>query len=233
MMIRTLTLAAGLAVAGSAQAGFLGIDFVVDQAGTTAARALGGTLADATVYRLYAAFDQDGFAFNNIFNVNFAFNSGSFNQDPFGAADHNAPPGPAIIGLVPAAEWDTYVTVNGGTAALDGNGLNFGPGASVVGDSGWFTTPPTGLGIPVLNADLNGWFTVLLGQFTVVGAGTRSNAPVEGDYFATLTNLDGSALQGNSLQLTGVQGFGFVPTPGALALFGLAGLTASRRRRSA
>jgi len=234
MMIRALTLAAGLAAASTAHAGFQGVDIIADADATAAARALGGDLADATVYRMFAAWDTDGNEFLNIFNVNFQIGStGSLFQDTlFGGGQDLMPWGSGQIDFQASLEFDTWATVNGGAAQEDGNGVNFA-GTGMDMDSGWFTTPPTGLGIPVLNPDVNGFYTVLLGQFTVIGADTR--ADITGDYDLTFNDENGETVQGNSAELTGgaVQGFGFIPTPGAMALFGLAGLTAARRRRSA
>jgi len=252
MMIRALTLAAGLAAASTANAAFLGVDFVVDDQATADARTLGGDLADATVYQMVAAWDNDGNRLNNVFNVNFQLSSSGslFQQDLFGTDKNNGPQSSDSFGFEPKLEFDTFVTMNGGDVQFDGNGFISRSsqglsGAGLTGNSGWFTTPGTFLGNPIQGneavaglssaIDLSSAYTVWLGQFTVVGASARDvlqgsvslnfNAGVGPD------NLGGTEFAGTASELTGLDS-DFVPTPGALSLFGLAGLTAARRRRA-
>lgn len=239
MMIRALTLAAGLAAASSAHAGFVGWDMRVDAAATADAQALGIGGGSATVYRMYAVFDDAGNKLLNVFNANFETTDGStLYQDSFGG---DLAPTASFIGLVPTLAYDSFVTINRlfsdanstppitDTTSLDPN-FQFTTNG-LTNNSGWFnSSPPNEQGLAVQNGSV--WET-LVGQFTVIGGtapvidGPTSNA--DGRWFgaAALTYNDAS---GATQQFFSQ---GFIPTPGAMALFGLAGLTAGRRRRSA
>ena len=231
MMIRALTLAAGLAAASSAHAGFVGWDMRVDVGATADAQALGGTLADATVYRMYAVFDTAGDQVLNVFDANFATTDGStLYQDAGGT---NVAPSDFIVGIVPTARYDSFVTLNllteNTTVSTDANFTFTSNG--LTNNSGWFNSnPPNELGLTIQNGDV--WET-LVGQFTVLGgtgavvAGPTAN--VDGRWFGA------ASISYNDATGATIQEFqaGFIPTPGAMALFGLAGLTAARRRRSA
>lgn len=227
--------------------GFLGVDLVMDPDATAAARALAGDtpeLADATVYQLVAAFDEDGFRFDSVFNLNFQIGSGGrlFQETSVGADD--SPPSDAFIGFVSAVEFDSFATFNGGEASLDSNGFVTRQsqgltGAGLTGESGWFTTPSTGLGFPVLNneavvgldanIDLSSVYTVWLGQFTAIGLAPGSEPFMSGSIGVGFnrgvdpnTGLGGDPFQGI---------IAIVPAPSAVSCLALAGLASSRRRR--
>lgn len=224
-MIRALTLAAGLAAASSAHAGFVGFDMRVDADATANAQALGGGLAGAVVYRAYAVFDTAGDKVLNVFNADWATtNGGTLYQDGFGG---NFAPQASFIGLVPSLRYDSFVTLN---LLTDNTSVSGDPDLAFTANGvagGWFNSnPPNNLGLTVANGSV--WET-LLGQFTVVGGTRAATGNGDGNWFgqASLTWNDAS---GATQQ---VFDQGFIPTPGAMALFGLAGLTAGRRRRSA
>jgi len=242
---RVVAGAMALAAASAAEAAFMGIDLVVDQAATDAARSSGvAELADATVYQMVAAWDNADNHLNNVFNINFQIGSGGslFQETSVGVDD--SPPSDALIGFVPEVEFDSFATINGGEASLDSNGFVTRQsqglsGAGLTGDSGWFTTPSTGLGLPVLNneavagldanIDLSSVYTVWLGQFTAIGltpgsepfrsgsVGVNFNEGVDPE-----TGLGGQPIQGI---------IPIVPAPGAVGCLAMAGLIACRRRR--
>jgi hypothetical protein len=235
MMIRALTLAAGLAAASSAHAGFVGWDMRVDQAATDAAQGV-AALAGSTVYRMYAVFDDADNVIVNVFNANFSTTDGSTlwqTPAPFGSS---VAPNAGFFGFEPTLQFDSFVTLNQlstptgtTTVTLDNDFAWSGNGVAA---GGWFnSSPPNLLGASVQNGSV--WET-LVGQFTVIGGGSR-------EIPGPTTNGDGrwSGLAGitfnKGIGTTTVQlaDQGFIPTPGAMALFGIAGLTAARRRRSA
>jgi hypothetical protein len=233
MMIRALTLAVGLAAASSAHAGFVGWDMRVDADATANAQGVAG-LAGATVYRMYAVFDDADNVVVNVFNANFSTtNGGTLFQSgpPFGG---NVAPNSGFFGFDATLRYDSFVTIGeesnlGSTSVITDPDFAWAAGGVAAG--GWAnSSPPNLLGASVQNGSV--WET-LVGQFTVLGGTREIPGPT--------TNADGNwnGLAGitfnKGIGTTTVQlaEQGFIPTPGAMALFGIAGLTASRRRRSA
>ena len=131
--------------------------------------------------------------------------------------------------LVPSLEWDSYVTIG----ALYANGSpfanndlldigvdwsSFNAGGSIETDNGsWFITPADAQGEEMFGS-------VLIGQFTVVG-GTGSGY----HDLVMQFNLQGKDADGVTWQAYNVGQL--IPTPGAMALLGLAGFAGRRRRR--
>jgi hypothetical protein len=128
----------------------------------------------------------------------------------------------ALIPLFPSLEYDSWVTI-GSENQTDNAMLDIGidwtdfeNGGDIETDNGvWFATPND---MQVIAGDD---FRVLIGQFTTFGFFSEVYGYVnlqgkQGD-FETFVARD--------------QYFGWIPTPGALAIFGLAGLNSYRRRR--
>ncbi len=225
-MIRTIAMAAGLAVgASAANAAFLGATIVEgDSAGASAV--LGQA---ATVLNIYAAFDGagDGQA-NTVVStsfVNINLLSGTFYQDAFGGV---TPPNAAFFPLAPSLQYDSFGTIgapdNSGPGAAISTEPGTGEGATNY-SGGWFNSnPPNGVG--AASVDLGGGqFGTLLFQLTIIGGseqGAQTITELISGSMSVFTQGDGVAVE-NFVK--------FVPTPGALALFGVAGLAATRRRR--
>ena len=237
-MIATL---AGLAVAGSASAAFTG--YVVTSTNVTSgANAL-------TVYTLWARFNGPTDTVLNAYNIaavggsslsgfwhkdNAYYNSGVLSQE-FGTWN------PSQTGSVTLNRpFDSYLTIGGlatptnttnadpswvsggsGTGAGDSRSWNR-PDIPNNGTSGWFNSnPPNNQGRVGLTG--NTATDVRLGQF-VLSQGHEGRT-----YSLTIGYNNGVA--GSPVQFgDGQFSFGVIPTPGAIALLGLAGLAGRRRR---
>jgi len=248
-MIRTLTIAAGLAVtASSASAALTGFEVREDAAVNAAARAVAGVGTDARVLRMFAIFDGAGDVAgagdgsNSLVGVTntavgattFSLASGSFFQQTL--VGTNFAPNPAFFGGFPDLEFDSFLSI--------GSMSNDTKTAVVAADFNWTSTSLTGSWFitpdPQGNAVADGAaFSVFVGQFTITGAGAGGSAVevASATQGATTTGfselLRGSIMLGTALGGSTPAIINFVPTPGALALFGFAGIAAARRRRNA
>lgn len=246
MRMHSATVLATLFVSGSAQAGFVGGGFVSLDAWNTAANAtaLPGAAGGAvTVYRMYAAFDGQDTEFdtvNSVFdvllsapapivNITAAFPTGDIFENP-------------------AVQWDSFATINvrnltddsGIAASPDGDGVNWG--ASLL-TGGWFVAGST-QGLAGTNGGSDDFGTglhlVMLAQITVLAAddpGDLIDIRSDGN-FGDAGFLDGFngfiSLGINSQTDPAIHDIriGIFPTPGPVALLGMAGLIATRRRRA-
>ena len=142
---------------------------------------------------------------------------GMFYQNPYGQATV-AGMNPAFFPIFPSLMYDSFVTIgletSVGNAMLD-IGIDFTgfeAGGAITTDNGsWFATPDDS---QVYEVDGR----VLIGQFTVADG-----------VFGTI-NLQGKNADGSNWSATGVN-FNTIPAPGALALLGVAGIVARRRRK--
>jgi len=213
--LKLLGLTAGvgsLILAGSASADFNGISWTE-------------TLTDqGTVYQIFADVDagsQVNAVYGDDVNLLSISSDGGFYQHL--AGNHSvAGINPALFGFFPSLVNDSYVTIgletNVGNAMLDVgiDWASFNAGGAIVTDNGsWLATPDDAQA-----TEIGG--QVLIGQFTVVN----------GDHvFGTIS------LQGKNSDDSNWSAFGIafdtdiVPAPGALALLGLAGIAARRRRK--
>ncbi len=173
-----------------------------------------------TTYRVYADVDA-GDQVNAVYgdgNVALQINAvdGTFYQNFFGG---NTPPSAALFGVFPSLEFDSFVSIGLLTDTNDHMleiGIDwsaFEAGGSIFTDNGsWFATPDNGQ-----VHEIDG--RVLIGQFTVVGDGLEGTINIQGKD-DSLDNWTATDVYFNT-----------VPAPGALALLGLAGLVARRRRK--
>ncbi len=173
-----------------------------------------------TTYRVYADVDA-GDQVNAVYgdgNVALQINAvdGTFYQNVYGG---NTPPSPALIAVFPSLAFDSFVSIGLLTDTDDGMleiGIDWGAfeaGGPIFTDNGsWFATPDNA---QVHEVDGR----VLLGQFTVAGDGLEGTINIQGKD-DSLDNWTATDVYFNT-----------VPAPGALALLGLAGLVARRRRK--
>lgn len=208
MKMCVLAGAAALAASGFASAGFVGM--VVESQ----------VIQGVTQFRVYAQFDNANDTVLSVFGV--ANISGNFNQS-------DLLPGWSPL-FTTNAETDSYVLIGGGTGLASGNSTNADPNWGGAGFSqpgipngaGWFNSNPPNLQGRVDAVTLR----TLVAQFTFAGDIAVFTSPVFVGYNQGL----GTATQFSS-DPNAPATFSFtVPTPGAIALLGLAGLAGRRRR---
>jgi len=202
-----------LVLAGTATADLTGISW--DE--------LDSGLGIGTTYRIYADIDAGGEVDAvygdgaNPLTVGTSL-GGGFYQNGFGGY---SAPNAALFSFFPSLEFDSFVTIglltDTGNAMLD-IGIDFTAfeaGGSIYTDNGtWFATPDDA------QVHDTGTGRILIGQFTVGAA----------DGVAGTINLQGKNADGSNWNAIGVD-FDTLPAPGALALLGLAGIVARRRRK--
>lgn len=228
--MRKVILGSGLlaaCVAGSANAAFIGWGANVSQDG------------ELGIIDVYATFDGGGHD-NRMLNV-FSLNMSTIGFTDFWHNDFTSPPGGGAGVWQPQAgvnAMDSYVTIGhepgfanptaGDPSFQSGNWSTVGTAAPFATDGGlpgWYNGNPGNPVLPVL-MEVNGVETwaVLVGRFITVN-------PQDGNFRSIV--FDGWAGWGNGLNPTlDSKTFTYinVPTPGALALVGLAGLVGRRRR---
>lgn len=222
-MVRTITAAAALTIAGSAMAiptgaHWVQVDNSVNIAGT-GSQAFADAWCTFDLFLSYEAGDV-GAAFDfGIAGANIGVSTDGTVFDGNTFSTDSVAGNIGFAGLVGNLEYDSAVTVNGGTVAfVDVVGeINFNP-AGFTG--AWFVNPAQapsdGLDMWVARITVSSDATFLGGQMFVSGTGPN-----------------GAFGQGGDNLLLGVVNIpnAKIPTPGALALFGLAGAAAIRRRR--
>jgi MYXO-CTERM domain-containing protein len=210
--VLTLTASVGsLILAGTASADFQGISF------TMSSSSYGDT------YLIYADVDA-GDQLNAVYgDDSYALtisSDGGFYQTPVWGVDTTFALNPNLILAFPSLAYDSWVTI--GLEDNVGNHMmnigidftDFNSGGSLWTDNGsWFATPDDDQVMEV-----NG--SVLIGQFTVAS----------GDHVFGTINMQGKDADLNNWNAIGID-FDTLPAPGALALLGLAGLSARRRRK--
>ena len=241
MKTRSLSVLAGLGtliLAPSASAGFLGIDVVSKDTGDQSN--WGDPSLRLFVCNIYATFDtRDGdliFAVAGIAGsrLSVRVQNGKFYQHEFGS---DRAPNPAFFPEFPSLEFDTFVSIGKKTSGF-GDETSLSPGWPGFGNSelggaqdlnrdgtpdgdniAWFLSPdvpPRNQGLPNTNNQ------VLLGQYVA-------------DLNSGATGIEGEFLLAGDSNDVGFQEFvsfkHSIPAPGALALFGAAGLIGRRRRR--
>ena len=211
--LKLLGLTAGvgsLILAGTASADFTGISWESSES------------AFGTVFQIYADVDTGG-QLNAVFGdavdvLSISAVNGAFYQNAFGDSVSTGI-NPALLPVFPSLAYDSWVTI--GLSDQVGNAMlnigidftEFALGGAITTDNGsWFATPDD-----LQVYEVGG--RVLIGQFTTTGDGVQGTISLQGKN-ADLSNWSARGVSFNT-----------VPAPGALALLGLAGIAARRRRK--
>ena len=225
MKMKTLSMLAGvgapLIATATASAGFVGINVVAKE------NAFG-----LIVCNVYAEFDRPG---EDLFSAAagtagapmlIQVIGGSFYNHAFGT---DRPPLTTLVAAFPSLAFDSFVTI--GVKQVGPNGqpadlMTITPGfPGVTGtslstsESGWAITPDQPSADPFNPDFVAGNGSVLIGQFA-----TANGSAISGTLLLQFTSNGQAGAQA-------VVSFFHVPTPGALALLGAAGLVGARRRR--
>ena len=148
---------------------------------------------------------------------------GTFYNHAFGT---DRAPGSALVAAFPILAFDTFVTIGIKQTGVVDDALVITPGFPVgitgtamsTNESGWAVTPIDDQGDPFNENYVAGNGSILIGQFS-----TQEGNNISGTF---LIQYVSNGVVGQS-----VVSFFHVPTPGALALLGTAGLIGARRRR--
>ncbi len=217
--MKILGLAAALAVVGSANANFTGYSVSSSTNGTYNMYQVFGNFDGATdtvlnAFQIHAIAGSSlaGFVHNDVLSGGPSTVSGTWNPQF----------------LAPGA-FDSYVCIGGGTGFASGNSTN--------GDPGWGTSGLNQAGIPDgTTAGVAGWFNSnppnLQGRVGVSGQVLLASmvlavGDTTGRTFFMKVGYN-SGVAGAPVQFG--EGLFTLPTPGAVALLGLAGLAGRRRR---
>jgi MYXO-CTERM domain-containing protein len=193
-----------------------------------------GDMGSGETYRMYINMDSgtrvDAIFGNSAAELSINTASGmSFYQNALGGPTSTSI-NSAFFPLAPSLEWDSYVSIG----ALHSNGSPFGnnalldigidwtsfnSGGELATDNGsWFVTPVDAQGEAVDGR-------VFVGQFTVVGGSGNGYADLLGQI--SIQGKDADSVTFQELGAT----WAAIPTPGAIALLGLAGVCSRRRRK--
>lgn len=215
-----VAIVATAAVSAYSQADFLGYDADVT------------TVGDYTVLNVNAVFSSGSDVALNIYETEIGtLDNGGFNHSDtaFGSGGSWAFSSTVDIPGFADSTIDSYVTMGDGGAALD-PGFGDGNGSGIPGGAGWYNGNPNnqqtgsayGGGIEGISG-----YAVALGQFVFETA--RANSYIGDPFFSFAGEIGYSDDSGVAFG-TGSITWTAVPAPGAMALFGLAGLSARRRR---
>jgi hypothetical protein len=221
MKVSLIATTVGLSVASFASAEFIGFD------GEVSVNSQGNN-----VVQMFAVFDNASAVGLNVFNAEIT-NDGGFVQNDvqIGAGGSWLPSNSLDIPGFADSGNDSYVTIGYGVgAAAASNGTSLDPGfgtglgGTIPSGAGWFNgNPPSEQVASAFAGGTDGLsgYAVMIGQFVFAGdlvfsfeaeMGSNSGAGSEVDFGQDLYTLPA------------------IPAPGALALLGLGGLAARRRR---
>ncbi|TVQ31009.1 MAG: hypothetical protein EA376_10490 [Phycisphaeraceae bacterium] len=251
-MFRALSVCSALALSSAvASANFLGVDLRTNAFWNDSATTAIDDGNDYNVVRMFAVFETSS-TVNVVGHVTGA-EIGGFGVADMGGSFFRAPgtaptaPNEGLFGVAPALEWNSFITIGLLSVPSDGtidrtattDSFQFvdttmdGERDFVAGD--WFNSSPgSNQGVTTFN-ESTGNYELLLGQFTI------RNLPYGFSTTGPASVLENLAFSGEltifeqedagKIAEHGIQ-FIAIPAPGAIALFGLAGLAGVRRRRA-
>ena len=206
-----------LLLSGAASADFIDFDGIVST-----------NSQGNTVVQMYGVFDNSDAVGLNVFNADIGSPDGFIHNDVQAAAGGTWNPTASldIPGFSDSSN-DSYVSIGYGVgpeAATNGTSLDPGFGTGIGGtipvNAGWFNGNPTSeQAVSAFAGGVNGvsGYAIMIGQFVF-----------SGDIF--VFDAEMASNEGAGTDVSFGEGFFEIPAPGALALLGLAGLTARRRR---
>ena len=206
-----------LLLSGAASADFIDFDGIVST-----------NSQGNTVVQMYGVFDNSDAVGLNVFNADIGSPDGFIHNDVQAAAGGTWNPTASldIPGFSDSSN-DSYVSIGYGVgpeAATNGTSLDPGFGTGIGGtipvNAGWFNGNPTSeQAVSAFAGGVNGvsGYAIMICQFVF-----------SGDIF--VFDAEMASNQGAGTDVSFGEGFFEIPAPGALALLGLAGLTARRRR---
>ena len=212
MFTISATAVSSLLAVGSASADFTGMQFENVENG----------LAGLTTVRVYAGVsvggEVDAVYGDGVNALAISSNSG-FYQNQFGGY---GTPSAALFGFFPSLEFDSFVTIgltdDAGDAMLDIgiDWADFEAGGDIATSNGtWFATPSDAQVLEIGGRVLIGQFTVADGDHVYGSMNFQGKNADLSNWNADCVTFDSDA----------------IPAPGALALLGLAGIAARRRRK--
>jgi hypothetical protein len=223
--ISLIAMGAVLSAGTAASADFVGFDATVNE------------VDGYTVIKMYAVYDQADIALN-VFNSQIVTkDAGGFNQSDvqIGAGGTWAPNASLDIPGFADSSIDSFGTIGygvGAAAATNGTSLDptfldggNGLGGTVPSGAGWYNGNPTTEQVAGAIADI-GDYAVFVGQF----AFATSRVEAAGDLNFFIFDCEMGSKDSTGEVFFGGDAYIWTPAPGALALLGLGGLAARRRR---
>jgi hypothetical protein len=216
MKVSFLATTIGLSVASIASADFIGFD------GTVSENDQGNT-----VVMMYGVYDNSDTILLNLFAADIGAPDGFIHSDVQVAAGGTWTPSATldIPGFSDSGN-DSYVTVGYAPGATNSTaldpGFGSGLGATIPVGAGWYNgNPNNAQGVVEFAGGVKGisGFAALVGQFVFTG-----------DEFAFIADIGSNTGAGTAVDFGQGEFILPIPAPGALALLGLGGLVARRRR---
>ena len=169
---------------------------------------------------------ESNVAGSGIDNDGVIVSGGTFFQVEILGSPNNLTPTPGEINAFPDVEFDSYIAIGPLTdaAIITPDAIDFGVAGGTRLSGSWAPNPGGGGGT-MIPFNMDG--EVLVGRFSIqLDPGVSiEEASLSGELVAALGD-------GSTQIISLSNAFDAVPAPGAAALFALAGLTASRRRRA-
>ncbi len=158
-------------------------------------------------------------------NEGLRITGGTFHQVDLFGSENDLPPSAGELDFRPELEFDSYLALGPLTEGqiLTPAGVDFGVAGGTRLSAVWGPNPGGGGGATI-PTDENG--EVFVGRFSIV---LDENTDPSEAFFGG--ELLGALASGTPQVVTISNAFDSIPAPGSVALFGLAGFTAARRRR--